>query len=520
MGVVFAQSQFQLAVGGTSDDAAYSIIQTSDGGYAAAGITASFGGGGFHMYVVKLNSSGTLQWSNAIGGTNDDIAFSIIQTTDGGYAVAGSTNSFGAGGKDIYILKLNDSGMLLWSKTIGGINDDEAYSIVQTVDGGYAVAGYTTSFGAGSYDFYIVKLDASGTPLWSKTIGGTDIDFANSIIQTTDGGYAVAGYTLSFGAGSADAYIVKLDASGTLQWSRTVGGTDIDLAFSIIQTTDNGYAVAGLTSSFGAGGHDAYILKIDPSGTLQWSKTVGGTGDDYGFSIIQTTDGGYGVAGETYSFGMGLEDFFIVKLDASGMLQWSRTVGGKGGDVARSIIQTKDGGYAVGGETYSFGAGLWDLYIVKLDASGNTCGNSTSPISTITSPASTVTTPTPIVTTPSSTVTIPPTTVTPGGTPTTMCVLGIHPISNEIPDSYELYQNYPNPFNPTTEIKFDLPKPEDVKIVLYNTLGQQSAVLVDGHYAAGSYSVQWNASNYPSGVYFYRITAGSFTDVKKMVLLK
>lgn len=240
---------------------------------------------------------------------------------------------------------------------------------------------------------------------WQLTIGGTNNDFAYSIIQTTDGGYAVAGYSWSFGADSADMYIVKLDANGTLEWTRTVGGGGVDAAFSIIQTTDGGFAVAGCTHSFGAVYYDMYIVKLNSSNTLEWSRTVGGTIDDFASPIIQTTDGGYVVAGCTDSFGAGEED----------------------------------------------------MYIVKLDGSGNTCGNFTSP-SSISGSGGTLGTPASIVNSPTSTITTPSSTTSTGGTLTTICLVDIQPISKGIPDSYKLFQNYPNPFNPKTKIKFEIPQ--------------------------------------------------------------
>jgi hypothetical protein len=520
-GGAFAQSQFQRAIGGTNNDDAWSIKQTTDGGYAVAGETNSFGAGSYDMYIVKLDGSGTLQWSRTVGGTGYESVSSIIQTTDGGYAVAGYTSSFGAGSNDMYIVKLDANGTLQWSRTAGGTGGDLAWSIIQTTDGGYAVAGQTNSFGAGSYDMYIVKLNASGSLQWSKTVGGTNYEEARSIIQTTDGGYAVAGYTRSFGAGNDDMYILKLDASGSLQWSRTVGGTNYDYAFSIIQTTDGGYAAAGYTNSFGAGNDDMYIVKLDGSGSLQWSRTVGGTYEDYALSIIQTTDGGYAAAGYTVSFGAGSNDMYIVKLDGSGAVQWSRTVGGTGTDYASSIIQTTDGEYAAAGWTYSFGvgAGYTDMYIVKLDASGNTCGNSTSPAS-ISGAGGTSTNPSPIVTTPASTVTTPSPTTSTGGTLTTICVIGIQPISNEIPSDFKLEQNYPNPFNNSSKFLVRISKLSRVKISVYDMLGREVGALVNEELKPGVYEVEFDGTNYPSGVYFYQLSAGEFRETKKMVLIK
>jgi len=309
----------------------------------------------------------------AIRGKNGDGGESLIQTSDGGYAIAGSTYSFGAGETDVYVVKLDASGNLQWTKTIGGKDFEDGYSLIQTADGGYAIAGHTKSFGAGGADVYVVKLDANGNLQWTKTIGGKDWDEGHSIIQTSDGGYAIAGYTSSFGAGKLDVYVIKLDTNGNLQWTKTIGGPASEIGNSLIQTSDGGYAIAGYTDSFGAGREDVYVVKLDAKGNLQWTKTIGGSKRDWGESLIQTSDGGYAIAGTTTSFGAGGRDVYVIKLDAKGNLQWTKTIGGRSVEKGSSLVQTSDGGYAIAGETESFGAGNGDVYVVKLDRNGDAC---------------------------------------------------------------------------------------------------------------------------------------------------
>jgi hypothetical protein len=364
---------FCKAIGGPESEKGTSLIQTSDGGYAIAGYTSSFGAGNYDVYVVKLDATGNLQWTKTIGGPENEEGCSLIQTSDGGYAIAGSTISFGAGDWDVYLVKLDAHGNLQWTKTIGGKEEDVGFSLIQTSDGGYAIAGYTKSLGAGGEDVYVVKLDAKGNLQWTKTIGGPDDESGTSLIQTSDGGYAIAGYTSSFGAGEWDVYVVKLDAKGNLQWTRTIGGKKVEVGVSLIQTSDGGYAIADFTSSFGAGETDVYVVKLDASGNLQWTKTIGGPKDDWGRSLIQTSDGGYAIAGATKSFGAGEDDVYVVKLDANGNLQWTKTIGGPNYEEGRSLIQTSDGGYVIAGYTSSFGAGKMDVYVVKLDRNGNAC---------------------------------------------------------------------------------------------------------------------------------------------------
>ena len=362
----------QKTFGGNGDDVAHSVQETRDGGYIVAGHTKSFGVGG-DAYVLKLNSDGNLAWQKTFGGNGDDVVYSVQETTDDGYIVAGYTNSFGAGGYDIYILKLNSNGTVIWQKTFGGGLDDKAYSIQQTTDGGYIVAGYTNSFGSGSYDVYILKLNSDGSLAWQKTFGGNNEDYAYSIQQTTDGGYIVAGYTRSLGAGKYDVYVLKLNSDGNLAWQKTFGGSVEDYAYSIQQTTDGGYIVAGYTISFGYGNRNAYVLKLNSDGNLAWQKTFSVSGNAESYSIQQTTDGGYIVAGKEslYKLGNYNYDVYIVKLDSNGESVWQRTYGGNNYDEAYSIQQTTDGGYIVAGYTRSFGSpDYYDVYILKLDSNG------------------------------------------------------------------------------------------------------------------------------------------------------
>jgi len=369
-----ASSHFCKAIGGKKEDHGISLIQTSDGGYVIAGATRSFGAGEWDVYVVKLDANGNLQWTKTIGGPETEEGNSLIQTSDGGYVIAGATNSSGAGDVDVYVVKLDANGNLQWSKTIGGPGYEIGHSLIQTSDSGYAIAGETYSFGAGGKDVYVVKLDANGKLQWTKTIGGKGWEAGFSLIQTSEGGYAIAGYTGSFGAGQLDVYVVNLDAHGNLQWTKTIGGPGEEIGTSLIQTSDGGYVIAGATRSFGAGGTDVYVVKLDTHGNLQWTKTIGGKKEDLGNSLIRTSDDGYAIAGVTNSFGAGGTDVYVVKLDTHGNLQWTKTISAKSKNLIKSsIVQTSDGSYVIAGTTRSFGAGKDDVYVVKLDKNGNAC---------------------------------------------------------------------------------------------------------------------------------------------------
>ena len=266
------------------------------------------------------NGQSVVTFEKTFGGTGFELGTSVVQTNDGGYVVAGYTDSFGAGGFDVYLIKTDAAGDTLWTRTYGGANSDHGTSVVQANDGGYFVAGYTESFGAGEADVYLIRTDAAGDTLWTRTFGGAESDYGHSLVQTDDGGCAIAGRTESFGSGGTDFYLIKTDASGDTLWTKTFGGTDRDSGFSVVQTADGGYVVAGLTESFGAGRADVYLIKTDASGDTLWSRTYGLTGSEWGFSVIQTNDGGYVVAGETASSGAGGSDVYLLKLDADGNL--------------------------------------------------------------------------------------------------------------------------------------------------------------------------------------------------------
>ena len=316
-----------------------------------------------------------------IVGENPDVGHSLIQTSDGSYLIAGYTESlsFGEGEADVYVVttvdvivvKLDANGNPQWTKTICGPDNEMVNALIQTSDGGYAIAGYTKSFGAGNGDVYVVKLDANGNLQWTKTIGGPDDESGNSLIQTPDGGYVIAGYTRSFGAGEWDVYVVKLDANGNLQWTKTIGGPADEIGISLILTSDGGYAIAGATESFGAGSGDVYVVKLDAKGNLQWTKTIGGPESEGGYSLVQTSDGGYAIAGYTGSFDARGWDVYVIKLNANGNLQWTKTISPNNGYLIKlSIIQTSDGGYVIAGKATPFGL---DVYVVKLDKNGDAC---------------------------------------------------------------------------------------------------------------------------------------------------
>ncbi|MGE0562830.1 MAG: T9SS C-terminal target domain-containing protein [Flavobacteriales bacterium] len=342
--------EWQKSLGGAQDDYAFSIQQTLDGGYIVAGDSRSDNGdvtGHYYWsdyWVVKLDSLGIIEWQKSLGGNYDDFANSIQQTTDGGYVVAGSSQSTNGdvtgnhGDFDYWVVKLTSTGAMDWQKSLGGTGNDQAFSIQQTTDGGYIVAGRSSSTNGdvtgnhGISDYWVVKLDSTSTIVWQKCLGSSYNDYASSIQQTTDGGYIVAGGSdysdgdVTGNHGYYDYWVVKLDSIGTIAWQKSLGGTGRDLASFIQQTTDGGYVVAGESDSHDGdvtsyhGGKEYWVVKLNSMGTIEWQKCLGGTGGDYAKSIQQTTDGSYVIAGFSNStdgdvtgnhFGY---DYWVVKL--------------------------------------------------------------------------------------------------------------------------------------------------------------------------------------------------------------
>jgi predicted secreted protein len=381
--------------GGPGDDLNFEFKRTSDGGYIIVGQTFSFGAGGGDLLVMKLDSQGNIQWQKTYGGPGYDWAYDVEETQDGGYIVGGGTGSFGASRWDIWsfwnmwVLKLDSHGNVQWQKTYGGwgvgidgFSPEYVHDLIQTSNGGYIVVGGTTSYGAGNRDIWVLKLDSQGNVQWQRTYGGHLWERSHHIVQTQDGGYIIAGQTGTFGLGFGgegwgyDIWILKLDSHGNIQWQKTYSGWSSEGPETIQQTADGGYILVGGTQSFGFGPQDMLIIKLDSQGNIQWAKTYGGMGGEIGFYIRQTQDGGYIVSGSTSSFGTDGIDLLVLKLNTQGNVQWAKTYGGPGNEYPWGAVidQASDGGYTLVDSTSSFGAGGYDIWILKLDSNGDIPG--------------------------------------------------------------------------------------------------------------------------------------------------
>lgn len=400
--------QWQKSLGGSVTDYASSIQQTTDGGYIVAGQSSSSDGdvsvnhGQRDYWIVKLDTAGALVWQKDLGGSDNDEANSIQQTADGGYIVAGYTRSNdndvseNHGLTDYWIIKLEADGSIAWQKSLGGAGVDKAHSVGQTADGGYLIAGISNSTDGdvtgnqGDFDYWIVKLSADGDIDWQKTLGGSNYDEAFSAKETTDGGYIITGNSYSNNGdvtanhGSSDYWVVKLDSDRNLVWQKSLGGSNDDVSSSVEQTTDGGYVVEGYTNSTNGnvtgnhGSNDYWVVKLDAIGNIVWKKCFGGSGFDTAFSLQQTTGDGFIVAGYSNSAGgdvtgnNGSYDYWIVKLDMSGILEWQKSMGGSGDEIASCASQTSDGGFIVSGSSTSSNGdvsgnqGFEDYWIVTL----------------------------------------------------------------------------------------------------------------------------------------------------------
>ena len=457
--------------GGAEREIGNSVYQTIDGGYIISGITQSFGSGMEDIYLIKTDANGNTLWTKTFGGTEEDWGRCVKQTSDNGYIIAAHTFSFGKGNGDVYLIKTDAKGDTLWTRTYGGTEEDRGNVVQQTPDNGYIIAGFTMSFGSGNADAYLIKTDANGSTLWTKTFGGSNDDSGNSVQQTSDSGYIVAGNTYSLGASNINAYLIKTDANGDTLWTRTYGGVDLAIGFSVKQTSDNGYILAGAKSiNIAENDFDFYLVKTNSNGDTLWTRTYGGTDVDICLSVLQTPDGGYFLAGTKTDTPEGAFDYsaandiYLVRTDSNGDVLWTKTLGGTDhdavGEGSTIMQQTSDNGYIIVGSTESYGMGSIDVWLIKI-----------------------------------------------------LPEAAVSVENDNIPSSFALFQNYPNPFNPVTEINFVLPSASRVSLEVFNVLGQKLATLVDEKRAPGNYRVEWDGDGFPCGVYIYRMKTEAFTSL-------
>ncbi|MFC2100273.1 T9SS type A sorting domain-containing protein [Bacteroidota bacterium] len=450
--------------GGLNYDICNDMQLTSDGGYILAGVTLSYGAGSNDFYLVKTDANGDTLWTRTYGSSITETAYSVFQTSDGGYVVAGKVLSSGPGSSEVFIVKTDSLGDTLWTRTVGGFELDEANSVIQTDgDDYYIILGSTKSYGPGSASVYFIEISPAADTIWEDYFGGPGNDYGYEVIETNNG-YVFIAKSASFGAGSYDAWIVRTDWDYNIIWTTTIGGITGDEGYTLQQTANGGFIGGGRTSSFGPGNESFLIFHLNSSGDSLWAKAYGGTDRDECHSIQQTADGGYIAAGVTKSFGAGNYDFYIVRTDANGDSLWTKTLGGTGDDECRAIKQTPDGGYIIAGSTESFGMGQTDFWLIKLAPD----------------PAN------------------------------------INEIKTR--QNFSLHQNYPNPFKGKTHIKFELQKPAFASLNVFNVLGEKLCTLVEKSCITGPYELEFNAGKMPPGIYYYTLSVNGIKQTKKMVV--
>ncbi|HWY10358.1 MAG TPA: T9SS type A sorting domain-containing protein [Bacteroidia bacterium] len=366
----FVQSQvitFQKVYPSSKDKAAMDVIPTSDGGYIMTGMTNNSNVNDMDAYILKTNNLGDTMWTRSYGGPKPDQGNRIMPTADGNYFIIGCSQSYGGGDYDIYLLKINPTGGMIWYKTYGGSGNDNGNEIIATTDGNYMITGttYTTSSNS---DAFLMKIDPAGNVLWEKYYGGPADDQGNSLKQSPDGGYVMAGLTFSYGQGG-DAYLVKTNAIGDTTWTKNYGGPLNDEAKYVLANSDGSITFCVRDSSTGAGDIDIQVIKVNSVGAPLWNKVYGGTKKDTPKMIQPTSDGGYIVCGHSRSFGWITPQMWLIRLNSIGDSTWTRHYGGSAHQHCYAARQTADGGYIAAGFTRSYSP-IQEIMFLKLDPTG------------------------------------------------------------------------------------------------------------------------------------------------------
>ena len=464
-----AQITFEKAYDNDLDLRTFAVLQTSYGHYVLAGTIATTGSD-LDVHLIKTDDHGDTVWTRTYPGYSTQFPTGIEEMADHSYLVSGwESTQIGPSRYSAYLMKIETGGDTVWTKTIGPADDSEQiFKIQPTADGGYLLCGYSDEK---SYDnfYYLLKVNADGDSLWRVIYNPMPGDKAQarSVLETMDGDFVVAGTVDRDGAKIA--HLVKLDSTGQVRWAKTWALDGNALLYDVKHTPDGGFILGGYTDASGAGGMDFLLIKTNSDGDSIWTRTYGGPFNEFGYCVEVIGSAGFVISGTTGSFGAGSTDFYLVRTNSQGDTLWTRTFGGRSQEWLQNMHLAADGGFILTGYSYSFGYGE-NSYLVKTDETGlvTFTGN----------------------------------------------------IRNEIPRNLGLEQNYPNPFNPATTIRYQLPLNSDVELSIYNLLGQKVATLVGKKQPAGNYQVEWNAAEFSSGVYYYKLTTEKFQKVKEMILMK
>ncbi len=452
------------------------VITSSDTSLLICGNKINTVDGSSDILLILTDSFGNILWQKLYGGTGDDVSASASETPDKNYLVIGSTNSFSnmTSDYDIYLLKLTMSGDTLWTKTVGTDSTYErAYSSIITSDNNILVVGSIQSFSNGIQNMLVIKMDQNGNIIWEKSFGGDVVEIGESVLETADNGFIITGETTSFGIATpfyTNVYLVRIDANGDSLWTRYYGNTWYDYSRSIIAVDNNSYIVSGWYATNGAEVSDFYALRIQDNGDTTWTRLYGGGGWEYSYDIVKKGNNDFILIGNTNSSGAGSYDIYLVNIDSNGDTLWTKTFGSAIYENAKGALRTNDGNYIVYGQRKPKSrSNVSDILLVKINLND---------------------------------------------------ISNIDEHNNSLPSIFILEQNYPNPFNPSTQIKFSIPQESQVSLKLYDVTGREVGTLIEEFMQSGTYIINFNANELSSGIYFYKIQAAEFSDVKKMLLLQ
>jgi len=438
------------------------VIELEDG-YLVVGSTTPYS---TRLLTIKTDLYGNLIWNKQIGRIASNANSVTYSNSSNDFMIAGGTviqNDSDKNIQNIYILKINSDGDTLWTKIISNVKNTVAKKVINTSNGGYALVGWIEK---NNNDIYLLKINENGDTLFTKTYGDLDTDLGNDVHELPDKGFAIVG--TSSGGVEPDYYsystVIRTDSLGRTLWFKKFNLNENADGSGIALSVDGGFIITGSTLGENHMTSDIYILKTDENGDSVWFKCFGGELFDWASSIQRTSDGGYIIAGSTYSYGSGDDDLYLLKSDADGNLLWSKTFGGTASDNGLAVRQTQDGGYITSGVT----GNSYDVFLVKTDKDG---------------------------------------------------LVNVED-DNFCPFLFYLLQNYPNPFNPSTNLQYAISSRQFVTLKIYDLLGREVATLVNEEKPAGEYEVEFNATNLPSGIYFYQLKAGNFIETRKMILLK
>lgn len=471
---------FMTTIGSSASEGGNSIAAAQDGGFIIAGYTFSSGSGGADVLLIKVDSTGAVEWSKAYGGANDDYGNDVAVTNDGGYIVGGFTRSYGQGNEDLFIIRTDSEGNELWRKQYGGNGTDIGETVLAHSSGVYVIAGSTDSFGNGQNDAYYLVLDEQGDTLYSGVYGSQHSEFLKDAIELSSGNILLTGtygFFNSQNVGDRSIQLLSIDPTGNVLWNRKIGETGFhNWGFAAAEMPGGGYHVTGNADSIYNDLYQLYSIAIDTNGYYQWRTRYGeSTLYDYGRSIEYLPDGGYVLSGTTKSVSNG-NDVYFLQFDEQRNVVKKLVIGESGADWGSDGCLSADSQYYwVTGYTNSAGEGAYDVLLLKIPLAGTVNDSDDSSFQ---------------------------------------------------PEQFKLYQNYPNPFNPSTAIQFDLKNSAEVRLDVASIDGKIVSTLLHNRLDAGTHLVEFNGkdakgNHLASGIYLYRLTVNNkFTQTRKMLLIK